>query len=53
VQQIMQTDQQWLEDKTSDADFAQHENLVMSMNLDKMTPWVRKFYMSKAKELAE
>jgi hypothetical protein len=30
----------------------QQENLVMSMDLDKMTPWVREFYMSKQKELA-
>jgi hypothetical protein len=29
----------------------QQENLVMSMDLDKMTPWVREFYMSKQKEL--
>jgi hypothetical protein len=79
VQQVMQTDRQRLEDKTSDDNFVivvraerklaiqeeqlrvqqrilaiqeeQQENLVMSMDLDKMTPWVREFYMSKQKEL--
>jgi hypothetical protein len=30
----------------------QQENLVMSMDLDKMTPWVKEFYMSNQKELA-
>jgi hypothetical protein len=30
----------------------QQENLVMSMDLNKMTPWVREFYMSKQKELS-
>jgi hypothetical protein len=30
----------------------QQENRVMSMDLDKMTPWVKEFYMSKQKELA-
>jgi hypothetical protein len=32
--------------------FQEEENLVMSMDIDKMTPWVREFYMSKQKELA-
>jgi hypothetical protein len=27
----------------------QQENLVMSMDLDKMTPWVKEFYMSSQK----
>jgi hypothetical protein len=31
----------------------QQENLVMSMDLDKMTPWVREFYISKQKELPQ
>jgi hypothetical protein len=30
----------------------QQENIVMSMDLDKMTPCVKEFYMSKQKELA-
>jgi hypothetical protein len=30
----------------------QQENLVMTMNLDKVIPWVRDFYTSKQKELA-
>jgi hypothetical protein len=30
----------------------QQENLVMIMDLDKVTPWVRDFYTSKQKELA-
>jgi hypothetical protein len=31
----------------------QQENLMMSMDLDKMTPWVREFYISKQKELPQ
>lgn len=30
----------------------QQENFVMTMDLDKMNPWVRDFYMSKQKEIA-
>jgi hypothetical protein len=31
---------------------AQQENVVMLMDLDKVTPWVREFYKSKQMELA-